>query len=227
MTPDVAVTGRAALFDMDGTLIDSTQVIETLWTEFAQRHGIDPARILGIAHGRPSSDVIARFLPPDAVDGATAELARQELTRLDGIKPVPGAPGFVAQVASLVAVAVVTSAPRRLAEARLEAAGVPLAGPLIAGGDVAAGKPAPDGYLLAARRLGIPAGSCLAFEDAEAGLAAATTAGALTIVVGRRESPLADSLPRLPDFTCASVTGTAGLVEIAGLRRCRGFQGLP
>jgi len=211
------LAGRALLFDMDGTLVDSTDVVETLWTEFGRRHGIDPARILGIAHGRQSRDIVARFLPEEAVDEATAALAGQELTRLDGIRPVPGAPDFVAQVASHVPVAVVTSAPRRLAEARLQAAGVPVPGPLITGGDVAAGKPAPDGYLLAACRLGIPAGACLAFEDADAGLAAAVAAGARTVVVGGHQSPLANSLPRLPDFTRATVSGGAGRVEISGL----------
>ena len=128
-----------------------------------------PERAVSIdffAHGRQSRDIVARFLPEQAVDAATAALAEEELTRLDRIRPVPGAPDFISRVASRVRVAIVTSAPRPLAEARLEAAGVPVPGPLISGGDVTAGKPAPDGYLLAARRLGVPARACLAFEDA-------------------------------------------------------------
>jgi sugar-phosphatase len=123
-----------------------------------------------------------------------------------------------------VPVAIVTSAPRALAEARLEAAGVPVPGPLIGGGDVAAGKPAPDGYILAARRLAVQASTCLAFEDAEAGLAAATAAGARAVVVGSLDSPLANSLPRLPDFTRASVGGSTGRAEISGLLKWPGAR---
>jgi sugar-phosphatase len=218
------LAGRGALFDMDGTLVDSAELVETLWAEFGERHGIDHARILSIAHERQSRDIIARFLPEEAVDAATAALAQEELTRLEGIKEVPGARDFLSRVASRVPVAIVTSAPRALAEARLEAAGVPVPGPLIGGGDVAAGKPAPDGYILAARRLAVQASTCLAFEDAEAGLAAATAAGARAVVVGSLDSPLANSLPRLPDFTRASVGGSTGRAEISGLLKWPGAR---
>ncbi|NIH78892.1 HAD-IA family hydrolase [Amycolatopsis viridis] len=212
------MSGRAALFDMDGTLVDSTEVVETLWTEFGARHGIEPARILSYAHGRQSRDIVARFLPETSVDAATAALLEEELNRLEEIKPVPGAPEFLRRVAAQVPVAIVTSAPRRLAEARMAAAGVPIPDVLISGDDVRTGKPAPEGYLLAARRLRIAAAACLAFEDAEAGLAAAMTAGAFTVVVGDHESPRANALPRLPDFTNVSVSGSAGAVTISSTR---------
>jgi sugar-phosphatase len=75
--------------------------------------------------------------------------------------------------------AVVTSADRRLARARLHAAGI-LVPVLITSEDVTAGKPAPDPYLLAARSLGVAASQCLVVEDAEPGLRAGRTAGALT-----------------------------------------------
>ncbi|MDQ2803194.1 MAG: HAD-IA family hydrolase, partial [Pseudomonadota bacterium] len=79
--------------------------------------------------------------------------------------------------------AVVTSAPRPLAERRLAAAGLPVPPLLIAAEDVQNGKPAPDCFLLAAERLGYPAGECLVFEDAAAGIAAAEAAGATVVVI--------------------------------------------
>jgi sugar-phosphatase len=91
------LAGRGALFDMDGTLVDSAELVETLWAEFGERHGIDHARILSIAHERQSRDIIARFLPEEAVDAATAALAQEELTRLEGIKEVPGARDFLSR----------------------------------------------------------------------------------------------------------------------------------
>nr|WP_279587827.1 HAD-IA family hydrolase [Microbacterium ulmi] len=205
----------AALFDMDGTLVDSTAIVETLWTEFAERHSLDAALILGYAHGRQSRDTISHFLPADAVDAATAELLEQELTRLDGVIAIPGAAEFITRVGSFVPVAIVTSAPRALAELRLRAAGVPIPDVLVSGEDVQVGKPAPDGYQLAARRLGVEPEDCLAFEDAEAGLAAALAAGTRTVVVGGYSSARADALPRLIDFTDAVVDGAAGRVSVS------------
>ena len=76
-----------------------------------------------------------------------------------------------------------TSAPRALARARLRAAGIPTPGALVTGEDVASGKPAPDGYLLGAKRLGFAATDCLVFEDAAAGVEAAMAAGAGVVVI--------------------------------------------
>lgn len=210
-----SLSAGAALFDMDGTLVDSTLIVEALWVEFAERYALDAAGILAYAHGRQSRDTISHFLPAEAVDIATAELLEQELTRLDGVIAIPGAASFITQVESFVPVAIVTSAPRALATLRLEAAGVPVPDVLISGEDVSEGKPAPEGYLLAAARLGIDPEDCLAFEDAEAGLAAAMSAGTRTIVVGGYHSERANALPRLVDFSHAAVTGGVGRVTVS------------
>src|SRR3546814_20133997 len=73
--------------------------------------------------------------------------------------------------------AVVTSAPRALAYVRIAAAGLPMPPLVIGAEDVAKGKPAPDGFLAAAARLGVAPGDCLAWEDSPAGIAAARAAG--------------------------------------------------
>jgi sugar-phosphatase len=79
--------------------------------------------------------------------------------------------------------AIVTSATLELAERRLDAAGIPRPGVMITAEDVTRGKPAPDGFALAAKRLGFDAADCLVFEDAPAGIAAGEAAGADVMVI--------------------------------------------
>ncbi|TGR94325.1 HAD-IA family hydrolase, partial [Mesorhizobium sp. M1C.F.Ca.ET.188.01.1.1] len=79
--------------------------------------------------------------------------------------------------------AIVTSAPRSLALARMKVAGIPVPAVLVAAEDVSRGKPAPDCFQLGARRLGFDARDCLVFEDAPAGIAAAEAAGASVMVI--------------------------------------------
>ena len=87
-----------------------------------------------------------------------------------------------------------------------EAAGIPLPAVVVTPADVEHGKPAPDPYLLGARRLGVPIADCVVFEDVEAGLRAGLDAGARTVVVGTYASPTTEGLTRLPDHDGVTVT---------------------
>ncbi|WP_241704485.1 HAD-IA family hydrolase [Leifsonia shinshuensis] len=195
------------LFDMDGTLVDSHAVVEAVWTEFCERHGLDPRVVISFAHGRQAGDTVAHFLPAlsretraELVSGLVVE----EVTRTDGIVEVPGARRLLAALAERGApVAIVTSAPRELAIARLNAAGVGIPDVLVAAEDVERGKPDPSCYLLAAQRLGVPIAGCVVFEDAEAGLAAGVASGGRTVVVGGHVSATTDGLERIRDYTGA------------------------
>jgi mannitol-1-/sugar-/sorbitol-6-phosphatase len=80
--------------------------------------------------------------------------------------------------------AVVTSATRALAEVRMRAAQLPIPSVMVTAEDVRRGKPDPEGFLLAARRLEVPISDCLVFEDSPAGVAAAKAAGAQVVIVG-------------------------------------------
>lgn len=208
--------GSAVLFDMDGTLVDSTSVVESLWREFARREGVDPEAVLSFAHGRRSRDTIARFVQEGAVEDATAVMLREELDRGDGITAVPGALDFLGALAEHVPVAIVTSASRSLAQARLGWAGFAIVDVLVCAEDVDDGKPAPDGYLLAAQQLGTRITTALAFEDAESGVKAAVDARANTVVVGSWNSPLTQGLPRLRTYEEAEVFGGNGSVIVCG-----------
>ncbi|MFE6307605.1 HAD-IA family hydrolase [Nocardiopsis sp. NPDC057823] len=191
---------EAVLFDMDGTLVDSTAVVEDVWARFAARHGVVLADVLAYSHGRQTKDTLLRFLPPEHdVDAVAEEIEREETTRTDGITEIPGARRLL-ELLRGVRTAVVTSASRPLAEARLLAAGLPVSEVLVAAEDVAAGKPDPSGYVAAAARLGVAPDRCLVLEDAEAGILAGLASGAHTLVVGSHLSPATRHLDRVPDL---------------------------
>lgn len=173
----------AVLLDMDGTLVDSDAAVERAWTVWANEYGVEPAAAIAIAHGSPAERTV-RHLRPELDAGAIAISAARQLELqyddLCDVTPTPGAHELIAVLARLaIPWAVVTSADVRLAKARLGAAGItaPL---LITFEDVTAGKPHPQGYLLAAEALGVAPGRCLVVEDAEPGLDAGQAAGAMT-----------------------------------------------
>src|SRR4249919_1076900 len=201
MTPPLELTAAAALFDMDGTLVDSTAVVETLWRRFCGEHGIDVETVLDYSHGRRTPDIVDRFLPdaPEAdVDAVVAELEARELDVTDGIVEIPGAAALLRTLT--VPWAVVTSAPRDLAVQRMRAAGLPLPEVLVPADGLAHGKPHPEGYLRAAELLGVDARQCVAFEDAGPGVRSALDAGARVVVVGGLDSELTRGLARVADL---------------------------
>ncbi len=134
-------------------------------------------------HGVRAIETIRRLaLPGVDAEAENAWLTQAEMDDVDGILPIGGAPAFLKSLPS-DRWAVVTSAPRKLAERRLRAAGLPLPPMMVSGDDVERGKPAPDCFLLGAARLGFRAEDCLAFEDAPAGIASAESAGTKVLVI--------------------------------------------
>jgi sugar-phosphatase len=205
----------ALLFDMDGTLVDSTAVVERTWRSFADRHGLEPATILAVSHGRRTVETVAEFAPPDVdVDAEAARLTGQEVADTDGIIEVRGASALLGSLPS-GSWAVVTSAGRELALARMTAAGVPVPDILISAEDVTDGKPSPEGYLLAAARLGVAAEQTVVFEDAEAGVLAARASGARTVVVGACATPATAGLARVEDFREIRVRYESGRLVVS------------
>lgn len=193
-------TCRAVLFDMDGTLVDSTAVVEDVWAEFAGRYGLDIGEILRTSHGVPAGDTVRRFAPSGSdVVRLTEELGHMERSRTDGIVPIPGAPALIGSLPVGV-FALVTSADRILAEGRMSAAGLAMPATVITSDDVRRGKPDPEGYLKAAALLGAEPADVVVFEDAPAGVAAARSAGMRTVVVGGADVELEEGMWRIADF---------------------------
>lgn len=199
--PDtVTLTCGAVLCDMDGTLVDSTAVVEAVWAEFARDYGIDLDVLLEHAHGRPTVQTVQHFAPAGAdVPGITARHEAQEQSRTEGVVEIPGAADFVAQVPA-DAIAIVTSATADLLRVRMQVAGVALPDTLVTADDLLVGKPDPGPYLRAAELLGVAPADAVVFEDSEAGVRAGLAAGMRTVLVGPLATPITEGLPRVRDF---------------------------
>jgi sugar-phosphatase len=173
---NVVVECSAILFDMDGTLVDSTSVVERQWKLFAEAHGLDYEHIMKISHGRRNAETIREIAPHLATAEIFAQFDETELQDKDGVVAVRGSADLIGRLAAHQW-AVVTSASRALARSRLQAVHLPVPNVLIGADDVSNGKPHPEGYLAAARRMGLERSSCVVFEDTPPGLEAARAAG--------------------------------------------------
>ncbi|WP_433570875.1 HAD family hydrolase [Streptomyces sp. CA-251247] len=211
------IPAEALLFDNDGTLVSSMESVYRCWTRWAQEYGItaeDFARVE--LHGRPAVEIAADLLPAAVVPEAVARIEQLEVEDVAG--GVVLLPGTAELLDSLPADrwAVVTSATRRLAEARLEEVGIRPKN-LIAADDITRGKPDPEPFLLGARRLGVRPEGCVVFEDAPAGLTAGRAAGMRTVALTTTHEAtelLADVVVRDLSAVSAQVSG-AGLEIIA------------
>lgn len=199
---DFASRGFAAfLFDMDGTLVNSHPVVLRVWGGWLRRHGLDVEAILPTVHGVRIADTVRRLAVPGLdPDEEARRITAAETEDVQGILPVAGAREFFHALPEDRR-AIVTSATPEMALRRLAAAGIEVPAVLVTGRDVLNGKPAPDCFELAARRLGKDVTRCLVFEDAAAGIASAEAAGASVAVITETHAhPMRVAHPTLPNY---------------------------
>lgn len=175
------------LFDLDGTLVDSLPVVERSWSEWAQRHGIDPQEVLAFIHGKQAITSLRHFMPGESDERIQQEfrwMEEKEAADTEGVTALPGALALLERLNALeIPWAIVTSGTRPVAYARREATGLPLPRVFITAERVARGKPEPDAYLLGARELGLAPQACVVVEDAAAGMRAGLSAGCRVVAV--------------------------------------------
>jgi len=186
----------AAIFDLDGTLVDSESRSHEIWRQVFSARGIAPDdRLIRSFVGRRDVDVrglLAESLPAhDPAELLAASSAHFHDPGRPPLGPLAGAVELVRQIATTgTPLALVTSAGRDYAEQTLTELGVrPLFSVLVTAGDVTVGKPDPQGYRAAAAALGVAPGACVVFEDAPAGVAAAKAAGMYCVAVTTTHTP--------------------------------------
>lgn len=171
------------LFDMDGTLIDSTAAMARIWGRWLTHHGLDAPSIIPKIHGMKAADTIRQFnLPGVDIQAQAKVIEVEEVDDTGGVVALPGAVEFLNAIPK-GKWALVTSAPIKLAHARLKAAGIAIPDIAVYGEDVTVGKPNPAPFTLGAARLGIKNAACVAFEDSAAGIASAAAAGSQVVVI--------------------------------------------
>lgn len=192
----------AAIFDMDGLLLDSERVIRDAWLQVARRHGValDEADYLQTV-GRNEADT--RVLLTPLFNGAFSfEQAREAVEALlserDPALRYPAKPGAAQLLDHLRRLGVtcgvasstrVSEVRRRLEHAQLLAHFGSRIDSISGGDEVARGKPHPDLFLLASERIGVEPRRCLAFEDSEHGAQAALAAGMSVVIVPDLKAP--------------------------------------
>lgn len=166
----------AILFDLDGVLVDSTGSVTRQWQMWAEEQNIDPQRVVEIAHGVRTIEIVRTLAPH--LDAATevARIEKREAADQEGVAVMPGAANLLKAIPE-GRWCVVTSGTRYLATSRLKLANLPTPKVLIAADDVSKGKPDPEPYLMGAKLLGMNPAECLVIEDAPAGVRAAHAGG--------------------------------------------------
>ena len=170
----------ALLFDNDGVLVDSHAAVNVAWGILAEEFGLKNFSISN-HYGTRAQDLILKLVGEAKFEAANNRINELEQATADQTHALPGAVQLLHSLPAGIWT-ICTSANSNLGRARIKAAGLPLPEQFVSGDDVAHGKPAPDPYLLGAKRLGFDAGECIVFEDADAGVKAALAAGAAFVI---------------------------------------------
>ncbi|KAF9137826.1 hypothetical protein BGX30_009869 [Mortierella sp. GBA39] len=177
---------RGLLFDMDGTLIDTTVIVERHWKVWCELHNVEYSRLISVSHGRPSFEIMKEFAPLEKqIEYQTPEyLTKLESAVADdmnGMFLIPGAKELL-QSLPKGTWAVVTSAGLEMAQSRFQQTGLATPPIMVTGTHVSKGKPHPEGYMSGAEQLGVPSSECVVFEDAPAGIRAGVASGAKAVI---------------------------------------------
>jgi HAD superfamily hydrolase (TIGR01509 family) len=212
----------AVVFDLDGVLVDSEQTWDEVRRAVVAEHGGTWAAEATQAQQGMNTPEWARYLVEELGAELTPErIAEVVISRMaeryaDGPPLIPGAAETVRKVASKYPVAIASSSPPVLINAFLEASELTgLVAVALSSEQVAAGKPAPDVYLEAARRLDFEATACVAVEDTTNGLRSALTAGMTVYAVPNPHFPpdpavVAQAAAELSDIS--ELPGALGIV---------------
>ncbi|MGV9308000.1 HAD family hydrolase [Nonomuraea sp. NPDC003727] len=214
---------RPVVFDLDGVLVDSEPVWEEVRRSYVAAHGgtwlpETQSRLMGMSTGEWAAylaELGVRRSPDEIAAGVVGLMAERYR---HGVPLMPGAKEAVARLAEHRPLGLASSSPRSLIDVVLDATGLgAFFSATVSTEEVAYGKPAPDGYLEAARRLGADPRGCVAVEDSSNGLRSAAAAGMRVIAVPHpRYPPAPDALELAAAVVPALGDLTPGLVDRLG-----------
>ncbi|KAI9357440.1 putative glycerol-3-phosphate phosphatase [Pilaira anomala] len=176
MTTTKTLSSKGFIFDLDGTLIDTTPLVIKYWTNIAKEYNVDPEQILATSHGCRTIDTLARWIPELATKEYVYDLESTLCKVKEGVTVLPGVIELLKSIPHQDWT-VNTAGSHITAITRLGQFGINVPKQLATGDKLVFGKPHPEGYLLAAEMLNKDPKDCLAFEDAPAGVRAAIAAG--------------------------------------------------
>ncbi|ESP91717.1 MULTISPECIES: HAD-IA family hydrolase [Pseudoalteromonas] len=195
---------RGIIFDMDGTLVDSDKAIAKAIAPWCQMHHLDLETVLKDGRGVRFEDYIRQHLPHLDIHQETKNLEGAEATFSAYVCEIAGAGRFITHLHERqIPWVLATSADRENALQRMQHCGLPKPPYLVGAEDVQNGKPDPEPFISAAKKLGLPCRDCLVFEDSDAGVQGALAAGCDVVVVGRfcqLEHP--NIVARVIDYCC-------------------------
>jgi beta-phosphoglucomutase len=182
----------AVIWDMDGTIVDTASKHFDAWKTVFSSRGIafshsDFKKTFGLRNDDIIREILGSGVNTDEINSISREKTElfREAVHREGVKPMPGAVALISGLHSLnVRMAVASSAPTRNIETFIKMLGLePYFDAIVSGEEVTNGKPAPDIFLLAAKKLDVKPVCCLVIEDAVGGIAAAATAGMRSVGV--------------------------------------------
>ncbi len=183
----ISLPFKGLLFDLDGTLVDSLAAVDRCWKAWANKMGLDQEYVMSIIHGRPARESQAELLPhlsDQELDDEIRWLENAEATDMEGVVAREGTIELLTRLDEMgVPWAIVTSGTYPVANARINAAGLPQPRSLVTADRVTKGKPDPEPFELGAKELGLTANECIVFEDAPAGVAAGRSAGSEVVAI--------------------------------------------
>jgi HAD superfamily hydrolase (TIGR01509 family) len=202
---------RAVVFDLDGVVVDSEQLWDEvraqLVTDWGGHYSEEAQRaMMGMSSSEWSRYMHEELGLPQSPVEINEEVVRRMLERYRVELPlIDGAVEAVRDLARSFALAVASSSNRPLIDAVLELAGISACfEATVSSEEVPRGKPSPDVYLEAARRLGVPSTDCAAVEDSASGIRAASSAGMWVVAFPNRHYPPGDDALALTDAVVGS-----------------------
>lgn len=203
-------TCSAILFDMDGVLLDSSSNVRRRWTEWAIDHGLNTDEVIRLTNGYSTQQIVQTFFDGKEAQREVKRMDASAATDLDGVEILPGAKVLNCLPEHMRAV--VTSASRDTAIARLIHVGLQVPDVLVASDDVGNMKPSPEPYQKALVMLEMTPGDALVVEDSEVGIRSADSANLQAICINGAERESHSLL--LENSSCVHVVRFLSEIEV-------------